>query len=87
MSNLIEKIWDEEYKPAEETVLFGEDIARKRAVLEEKERELWELLDKETREMLDDIMSAYFDMVGYYKKDAFIQGARFAGRVLKEVTE
>ena len=87
MSKLIEKIWNEEYKPSADTVLFGEDVAHSRAVLEEKERELWKHLDKKSRDIFDDVISAYFYMVSYYKKDSFIQGARFVGRILKEITE
>lgn len=85
MKNLIEKIWDEEYKPSGENVLFGEEIMRESRLLDQTERELWELLGEKERELFDKVMAHYYDMVNYYKKDAFVQGVRFAGGVLKEI--
>ncbi len=85
MNDLIEKIWNGEYKPSEDNVLFGEEIMRARRVLEELEGELWEKLGEKERELFDKVMGRYYDMVDYYKKDAFVQGVRFAGGVLKEI--
>jgi hypothetical protein len=85
MNDLIEKIWNEEYKPAQDNVLFGEEIMRARSALDELERELWEHLGERERELFDKVMGRYYDMVDYYKKDAFMQGVRFAGGVLKEM--
>ena len=85
MKTLIEKIWNEEYKPSEECILFGEKILRANRLLDEKERELWERLSDENRELFDKVMGCYYDMIENYKKDAFIQGARFAGRIMKEI--
>ena len=85
MSSLIEKIWDEEYKPSEECVLFGEEIMRANHLLDEKEKELWEKLSAENRVLFDKVMSHYYDMVDFCKKDAFVRGARFVGRIMKEI--
>ena len=85
MNDLIEKIWNGEYKPAQDNVLFGEEIMRARSALEELEGELWEKLGAKERELFDKVMGRYYDMVDYYKKDAFVQGVRFAGGVLKEI--
>ena len=86
MSNLIEKIWKEEYMPSGEQVLYGEQIMRASRMLDVKERELWERLSDENRTLFDEVMSAYYNMVDYYKLDAYIQGARFVGSLLKEIT-
>ena len=85
MNDLIEKIWNGEYKPSEDKVLFGEEIMRARRVLEELEGELWEKLGDNERELFDKVLGRYYDMVDDYKKDAFVQGVRFAGGVLKEI--
>ena len=85
MNDLIEKIWNGEYKPSEDNILFCEEIMRARRVLEELEGELWEKLGEKERELFDKVMGRYYDMVDYYKKDAFVQGVRFAGGVLKEI--
>ena len=85
MDNLIEKIWNGEYKPSEDNVLFCEEIMRARRLLEELEGELWEKLGEKERELFDKIMGKYFAMVDYHRKDAFVQGVRFAGGVLKEI--
>ena len=85
MKTLIEKIWDEKYKPSEECGSFGEEIIQANHLLGERERELWERLDEQERELFDKIMSHYYDMVGFYKKDAFLRGARFVGRIMKEI--
>ena len=85
MKTLIEKIWDEKYKPSEECGSFGEEIIRANHLLDERERELWERLDEQERELFDKIMSHYYDMVEQYKKDAFLRGVRFAGRMMKEI--
>ena len=85
MKTLIEQIWDEEYKPASENVLYGEEIMYATRLLDKQERELWEALGEKEREMFDKVLAHYYDMVGYYKKDAFVQGARLAGRIMKEI--
>jgi hypothetical protein len=85
MKTLIEKIWDEEYKPGEECVLFGEEIVRANHLLDEKEKELWEKLNDENKKLFDKVMSHYYEMVSFYKKDAFVRGARFVGRMMKEI--
>ena len=85
MKTLIEQIWDEEYKPAFENVLYGEEIMNATRLLDKQESELWEALGEKEREMFDKVLAHYYDMVGYYKKGAFVQGARFAGRIMKEI--
>lgn len=84
MNSLIEKIWREEYKPSEKHVLYGEEIMHATRLLDAKERELWERLSDENRSLFDEIMKIYYDMIDYYKLDAYTQGVHFAGMMLKE---
>ena len=49
MKTLIEQIWDEEYKPATENVLYGEEIMNATRLLDKQERELWEALGEKER--------------------------------------
>lgn len=85
MKTLLEKIWNGEYKPSEENVLHGEEVVRATRILDAKERELWERLDTESRELFDKVMAHYYDMIDYYKRDSYIKGAYFAGALIKEL--
>lgn len=85
MNSLIEKIWREEYKPSEKHVLYGEEITHSARLLDAKEKELWDRLNEENRKLFDEIIGIYYDMVDYYKLDAYTQGIHFVGNLLKEI--
>ena len=70
MSNLIEKIWNYEYNPAEKHIVCLTEIKSKNDELDAMEREF---------------LAKYFDLLDYLLADAYTKGAKFAGRLFYEI--
>jgi len=85
MSNLIEKIWNYEYNPAEKHIVCLTEIKTKNDELDAMEREFLATLDSDSKLIFDKIMCKYFDLLDYLLADAYTKGVKFAGRLFYEI--
>ena len=83
MNKLIEKMWYEEFRPAEKHFAYSEEIKRKQLFLDDYEDKLRELLDKKAEKIFEDFVSTFFDILDTEKLDAFIGGFQFASKMFK----
>ena len=83
MNKLIEKMWYEEFRPAEKHFIYNEEIRKKQLFLDNCEEKLRALLEKEEEKLFDDFVSIFFDILDLEKLDAFTSGVHFAGKIVK----
>ena len=83
MNKLIEKMWYEEFRPAEKHFIYNEEIRKKQLFLDNCEEKLRALLEKEEEKLFDDFVSIFFDILDLEKLDAFTGGVHFAGKIVK----
>ena len=83
MNKLIEKMWYEEFRPAEKHFIYNEEIRKKQLFLDNYEEQLRDLLDDKSEKLLEDFISAFFDILDLEKLDAFTSGVHFAGKIVK----
>lgn len=83
MKNLIEKIWYEDFRPAEKHFAYTEEIRQKQLFLDNYEEKLRELLDKKQEKSFEDFVSAFFDVLDLERLDAFCAGMHFVGKFFK----
>lgn len=83
MNKLIEKMWYEEFRPAEKHFIYNEEISRKQLFLDKYEEQLRKLLDDKEKKIFEEFVSAFFDILDLEKLDAFTAGIHFAGKIVK----
>ncbi len=83
MDKLIEKMWYEEFRPAEKHFIYNEEIRKKQLFLDNYEEKLRELLDEKEEKLFEDFISTFFDILDLEKLDAFTAGVHFAGKIIK----
>lgn len=83
MNKLIEKMWYEEFRPAEKHFIYNEEIRKKQLFLDNYEEKLRDLLDEKCKKLFDDFVSTFFDILDLEKLDAFTGGVHFAGKIVK----
>ena len=83
MKDLIKKMWNEEFRPAEKYFVYSEEIKRKQLFLDNYEEKLRELLNEKEEMVFDDFISVFFDMLDLERLDAFIGGIQFASKMFK----
>ena len=83
MKDLIEKMWNEEFRPAEKYFVYSEEIKRKQLFLDNYEEKLRELLNEKEEMVFEDFISVFFDMLDLERLDAFIGGIQFASKMFK----
>lgn len=85
MKELIEKIWYEEFRPAEGHFAYSEEIRKKQLFLDNYEEKLRKELNEEEEKLFEDFISAFFDILDLEKLDAFTGGISLAGKIIKEL--
>jgi len=83
LKDLIEKMWNEEFRPAEKYFVYSEEIKRKQLFLDNYEEKLRELLKEKEEMVFEDFISVFFDMLDLERLDAFIGGIQFASKMFK----
>ena len=85
MSKIIEKIWNEELRPAEGYGKQGAEISRLYNEYDKKENEFISTLTKKQREQFEDLLSDIYALLDLHKLDAYEKGFSLAGSILKEL--
>ena len=85
MSKIIEKIWNEELRPAEEYGRQGKKIVRLYNEYDKKENEFILSLTKKQREQFEELLSDIYTLLDLQKLDAYEKGFSLAGDILKEL--
>ena len=85
MNDLIEKMWYEEFRPAEKHYIYSEEIKRKQLFLYNYEEKLRKMLDKNEEKIFDDFISVFFDILDLERLDTFTAGVHFAGKMIKGI--
>ena len=85
MNNLIEKIWQGNYNPAEKHIVCVEELKTVNSELNELEKQLLPKLDKESKGIYNKIMSKYCDLLDYLMLDGYTKGAKFMGNLFFEI--
>ena len=85
MSKIIEKIWNEELRPAEEYGRQGKKIVRLYNEYDKKENEFILSLTKKQREQFEELLSDIYTLLDLQKLDAYEKGFSLAGSILKEL--
>ena len=85
MSKTIEKIWNEELRPAEEYGRQGKKIVRLYNEYDKKENEFILSLTKKQRERFEELLSDIYTLLDLQKLDAYEKGFSLAGDILKEL--
>lgn len=83
MKNLIEKMWQEDFRPAEKYFVYSEEIKRKQLFLDNYEENLRELLNEKEEKLFEDFISVFFDIMDLERLDAFMGGIQFASKMFK----
>ena len=85
MNNIIKKLWDYEYNPAEKHIICLEEIKAKNNELSDLEKDFLSTLDKDGKAVFDKIMCKYFDLLDYLLVDAYYKGVKFTGKLFIEI--
>ena len=85
MDKLIEKMWYEEFRPAEKHYIYSEEIKRKQLFLDNYEEKLRNMLDKNEEKIFDDFISVFFDILDLERLDTCTAGGHFAGKMIKGI--
>ena len=85
MSKIIEKIWNEELRPAEEYGRQGKKIVNLYNEYDKKENEFILSLTKKQREQFEELLSDIYTLLDLQKLDSYEKGFSLAGDILKEL--
>ena len=85
MDKLIEKMWYENFRPAEKHYIYSEEIKQKQLFLDNYEEKLRKLLDKNSEKIFEDFISVFFDILDLERLDTFTAGVHFAGKMIKGI--
>ena len=85
MNSLIEKIYHGNYNPAEKHIVCIDELKLINDELTRLEKQLFLILDKDSKEIYNKIMSKYFDMLDCLLLDAYTKGAKLVGNLLFEI--
>ena len=85
MSKIIEKIWNEELRPAEHYGNQEAKILKLYADYDKKENEILLSLNKSQREHFENLLSDIYALLDLHKLDAYEKGFSLAGDILMEL--
>ncbi len=85
MGKIIEKLWNEELRPAEHYGKQEAKIIRLYEEYDKKESSFILTLNEKQRKQFDELLSDWFALLDLQKLDSFEKGFSLAGDLLKEL--
>ena len=85
MRELLEKLFNGDFSPAEHSVLKDSALAEEMQIVTRSEQRLLPLLNKESKDRFEKYIEASSAVARMYEEEAFVSGFRAGARLLIEV--